>query len=108
MVLFAPCPEIERRSKIILDQAANRPGHIFNLGHGVHVGTPVDHVIALVDFVHEHLDATLETHADEVDVLAPIFLSFGPYEADVIERLESTVHRATFTRDAGGWRRLER
>ena len=42
------------------------------------------------------------------NVLAPIFLSFGPYEADVIERLESTVHRATFTRDAGGWRRLER
>ena len=29
------------------------PGHIFNLGHGVHQSTPVDHVRALVDMVHE-------------------------------------------------------
>jgi uroporphyrinogen decarboxylase len=32
---------------------AGRPGHVFNLGHGVHKETPVDHVIALVDIVHE-------------------------------------------------------
>ena len=32
---------------------AGRPGHIFNLGHGVHQETPVDHVKALVDIVHE-------------------------------------------------------
>jgi uroporphyrinogen decarboxylase len=37
----------------VLDGAAGRPGHIFNLGHGVHAETPVDHVRALVDMVHE-------------------------------------------------------
>ena len=34
-------------------RSAGRPGHVFNLGHGVHKETPVDHVIALVDIVHE-------------------------------------------------------
>ncbi len=34
-------------------QAGGRPGHIFNLGHGILPETPVDHVIALVDAVHE-------------------------------------------------------
>ncbi len=52
VVLFAPKKEIKRRVKEILDRAANRPGHIFNLGHGVLPGTPVENVIALVDFVH--------------------------------------------------------
>ena len=36
-----------------LDQAAGRPGHIFNLGHGVLQQTPVENAIALVDAVHE-------------------------------------------------------
>ena len=35
-----------------LDAAANRPGHIFNLGHGILPETPVDHVRAVVDHVH--------------------------------------------------------
>jgi len=52
VVLFSDRREIERRAKIILDQAAGRPGHIFNLGHGILPETPVDHVRALVDFVH--------------------------------------------------------
>jgi uroporphyrinogen decarboxylase len=51
--LFAPPAEIRRRTAAILAQAAGRPGHIFNLGHGVLPGTPVDHVRALVDAVHE-------------------------------------------------------
>lgn len=51
--LFATPSEIQRRAKAILDQAAGRPGHIFNLGHGILPGTPVDHVQRLVDFVHE-------------------------------------------------------
>jgi uroporphyrinogen decarboxylase len=38
---------------VILDLAAGRPGHIFNLGHGILPETPVDHVIALIDAVHE-------------------------------------------------------
>jgi uroporphyrinogen decarboxylase len=54
VVLFAPWPEVERRAKQILDQAAGRPGHIFNLGHGILPQTPVDTVRRLVDFVHEY------------------------------------------------------
>jgi uroporphyrinogen decarboxylase len=38
----------------VLDQAAGRPGHIFNLGHGILPNTPVDNVKRLVDFVHEY------------------------------------------------------
>jgi uroporphyrinogen decarboxylase len=40
----------------ILRRAAGRPGHIFNLGHGVFQQTPVEHVKALVDIVHELTD----------------------------------------------------
>ena len=52
-VLFAPFEEVERRARRILDQAAGRPGHIFNLGHGIMPHTPVDHVLRLIDLVHE-------------------------------------------------------
>lgn len=52
-VLFTNPTEIRRRAKEILDQAAGRPGHIFNLGHGVLPQTPVDNVLALVEAVHE-------------------------------------------------------
>jgi uroporphyrinogen decarboxylase len=52
-VLLADRDEIRRRAKAILDRAANRPGHIFNLGHGILPQTPVDNVLALVDAVHE-------------------------------------------------------
>jgi uroporphyrinogen decarboxylase len=51
--LFAPPAEIRRRVSATLAQAAGRPGHVFNLGHGVLPGTPVDHARALVDAVHE-------------------------------------------------------
>jgi uroporphyrinogen decarboxylase len=53
IALFAEIPEIRRRASSILDSAAGRPGHIFNLGHGILPETPVDHVIALIDAVHE-------------------------------------------------------
>ncbi|MDB5107750.1 MAG: hemE, partial [Candidatus Binatus sp.] len=53
IALFADVAEIRRRARGILDQAGGRPGHIFNLGHGILPETPVDHVIALVDAVHE-------------------------------------------------------
>jgi uroporphyrinogen decarboxylase len=53
-ILFAPVPEIARQTRRILDEAAHRPGHIFNLGHGILPHTPVDHVLALVDLVHSH------------------------------------------------------
>jgi uroporphyrinogen decarboxylase len=53
IALFAGIPEIRQRARSILDSAGGRPGHIFNLGHGILPETPVDHVIALVDAVHE-------------------------------------------------------
>src|SRR5262245_8265586 len=51
--LLAPLAEIRARAAAILGQAAGRPGHVFNLGHGILPQTPVDHVRALVDAVHE-------------------------------------------------------
>jgi len=53
LVLFAPLHEIERRVEDILRRAAGRPGHIFNLGHGILPNTPVEHVSAVVDMVHK-------------------------------------------------------
>ena len=53
LVLFAPLHEIERRVEDILRKAAGRPGHIFNLGHGILPDTPVEHVAAVVDMVHK-------------------------------------------------------
>ena len=53
VALFAPWPVIEQHAQEVLDRAAGRPGHIFNLGHGILPETPVDHVKRLADFVHE-------------------------------------------------------
>jgi uroporphyrinogen decarboxylase len=53
MALLADHDEIRRRVSDILRQAAGRPGHIFNLGHGVIPQTPVDNARALVELVHE-------------------------------------------------------
>lgn len=53
VVLFGPVKEIRRRVKEVIDMAGGRPGHIFNLGHGIILGTPVDNVRAVVDAVHE-------------------------------------------------------
>ncbi len=54
VVLFGPVDLIKKEVKRILDQAEGRPGHIFNLGHGILPNTPVDHVAALVEMVHEY------------------------------------------------------
>ena len=53
VALFAPPAEIRRRVQDILQRAEGRPGHIFNLGHGILPETPVDHVRAMVDAVHD-------------------------------------------------------
>src|SRR5438876_4439018 len=53
VVLMAKPSYIRQRVADILRRAGGRPGHIFNLGHGVLPDTPVDHVKALVDMVHE-------------------------------------------------------
>jgi uroporphyrinogen decarboxylase len=44
---------VEKRAAEILNRAAGRPGHIFNLGHGILPGTPVENVKRLAEFVHE-------------------------------------------------------
>jgi uroporphyrinogen decarboxylase len=51
--LLAHPEHFRARVTAILAQAGGRPGHIFNLGHGVHQETPPEHVRALVDMVHE-------------------------------------------------------
>jgi len=51
--LMADLPTLKRRAKAVLDGAGGRPGHIFNLGHGVFPEVPPDHVKALVEMVHE-------------------------------------------------------
>src|SRR5271156_4960168 len=53
VLLFADWKEIKSRAEEILRQAAGRPGHIFNLGHGILPETPVENVKALCDFVRE-------------------------------------------------------
>ncbi len=52
VALFAPWPEVERRVDDILRRAKGRPGHVFNLGHGILPGTPIDTVRRVVEHVH--------------------------------------------------------
>lgn len=54
VALFAPRPELKARVQDVLFRANGRPGHIFNLGHGILQHTPVDNVKAVVDMVHEY------------------------------------------------------
>ncbi len=53
VLLFAGQKELRARADAVLRQAGGRPGHIFNLGHGILPETPVENVRALVDFVRE-------------------------------------------------------
>jgi len=57
VALFASTDALRAHAKRIVDQAAGRPGHVFNLGHGILPETPVENVIALVEMVHEMTDA---------------------------------------------------
>jgi uroporphyrinogen decarboxylase len=54
ITLFAEPELIRNRVRNILDQAAGRPGHIFNLGHGIVPNTPVENVQHVVKFVREY------------------------------------------------------
>ena len=54
VLLFASWKELKSRAEEILRRAAGRPGHIFNLGHGILPETPVENVKALAAFVQEH------------------------------------------------------
>ncbi|MBV9075461.1 MAG: uroporphyrinogen decarboxylase [Acidobacteria bacterium] len=52
--LFAPERELRRQVREVLERAAGRAGHIFNLGHGILPETPVENVLALIDEVHAY------------------------------------------------------
>jgi len=52
-VLLGPFDLVERRALDVLAQANGRPGHIFNLGHGVLPDTPIGHLQRLVECVHK-------------------------------------------------------
>ncbi len=52
--LFAPDDELEAIVVDILEKVGDRPGHVFNLGHGIHKTTDPEKARALVRFVHEH------------------------------------------------------
>ncbi|MGH9570548.1 MAG: uroporphyrinogen decarboxylase family protein, partial [Candidatus Angelobacter sp.] len=53
VLLFADQNQIRQRTDMILRNAGGRPGHIFNLGHGILPETPVENVRALVRFVRD-------------------------------------------------------
>ena len=53
VALFAERDAVLASAQSVLDDVGGRPGHIFNLGHGILPETPVDNVKALVDYVHE-------------------------------------------------------
>lgn len=54
VALLAPWEAVEQRARAVLDEMRARPGHIFNLGHGVLPATEPDTVRRLVEFVHEY------------------------------------------------------
>ncbi len=53
-LLLGPRERLLAGAQDVLSRAGNRPGHIFNLGHGILPSTPVEHVQALASFVHQH------------------------------------------------------
>ena len=53
-LLLGPWNGVEEAARWILDQNDHRPGHVFNLGHGVLPGTDPEHIRRLVGLVHDH------------------------------------------------------
>jgi uroporphyrinogen decarboxylase len=54
VALFAPDDELERMVVEILEAVGTRPGHVFNLGHGIHKTSDPEKARTLVRLVHEH------------------------------------------------------
>ena len=53
IALLAPAPELRAQVRAILDRTAGRPGHVFNLGHGIIPETPLETVQAVVRMVRD-------------------------------------------------------
>ena len=68
-VLFAPPDQLRDTIADILGRAGNRPGHIFNLGHGILPGTPEANVDLAVNFVHEWSENNEQTRRRAADGL---------------------------------------
>jgi uroporphyrinogen decarboxylase len=54
VALLGNWKELRARAEDVLRRAGGRPGHIFNLGHGILPETPVENVRQLAEFVHEY------------------------------------------------------
>ena len=52
LLLCSPHEVAAKRARAIIAEAGGRPGHIFNLGHGIVPETPVDNVKAMIDLIH--------------------------------------------------------
>ena len=54
VALFAPAAQVRTLARSVVDAFGTAPGHVFNLGHGIVPGTPIDSVAALVDEVRAY------------------------------------------------------
>lgn len=61
--LLGPVDVMQEKARNVLRRADGRPGHIFNLGHGLLPSTPLDTAIRLVNFVHEESAVMQESSA---------------------------------------------
>jgi uroporphyrinogen decarboxylase len=52
-MLYASAPRIEQEVQTILDSYGQGPGHVFNLGHGIHLDVPPENAKVFVDAVHK-------------------------------------------------------
>jgi uroporphyrinogen decarboxylase len=66
-VCLAPWDAVENKALAVLRRAAGRDGHVFNLGHGVLPGTPVENLQRLVDLVHERTERGSSAFATDED-----------------------------------------
>jgi uroporphyrinogen decarboxylase len=71
VLLFADWKELKSRAEHILRLAAGRPGHIFNLGHGILPETPVENVKNLARLIQEHSAANLQSRSLRPEARSP-------------------------------------